>query len=292
MPLLFTLDDLMMAFGQGSTDPMQVFVDSIVHLLSLPSPSIVEDTVCIARQCFEKNQSNIQALVSMKLISRIFSTPHLRDLSVINEKGLLRNLLTILQASVWLVPTERPPKIPSNYDNRPQSLRDLVLHDALIPMEPPLVQLNRGYHLLSWKSGSEDLLTFVTHILNASVFHPPTLDFVCSSRLPLVFQSLLTEVEDTRIVYTCISSISNKIQKWVDDGVEFELGGRRLLLKLEQEGFIDILEAKLTLHYSKDRLGHGHGPSMAILCFLGSHSNTPRFYIDPIVLWILQQRIQ
>ncbi|KAK2954598.1 hypothetical protein BLNAU_10449 [Blattamonas nauphoetae] len=65
----------------------------------------------------------------------ILSTPHWRDLSVIEDKGLLNDILGILIITIQLTTPDSLRYISTTTDTDPQSIRNVVLHEVLIPME-------------------------------------------------------------------------------------------------------------------------------------------------------------
>ncbi|KAK2946631.1 hypothetical protein BLNAU_18467 [Blattamonas nauphoetae] len=76
-----------------------------------------------------------------------------------------------------------------------QSIQDIVLHKCLIPIAPSLAQITHNPHLVSWINEYKETVQAITYLFDVNVFHQPTLNFVRSSRLPIVFTSLLSTVE-------------------------------------------------------------------------------------------------
>ncbi|KAK2961870.1 hypothetical protein BLNAU_3307 [Blattamonas nauphoetae] len=74
-------------------------------------------------------------------------------------------------------------------------------------------------------------------ILEVSAFHKPTLDFVCSSHIPIVFQSHLSKVEDDYQKAMTLANLSHNIDEWKKDGGDTVSRGRTVMQTLEQEGF-------------------------------------------------------
>ncbi|KAK2961774.1 hypothetical protein BLNAU_3211 [Blattamonas nauphoetae] len=175
----------------------------------------------------------------------ILSTPHLRDLSVVEDKVIMNDILSIFKFGVWLVDASTVQFLSITSDTDPQSIRGVVLHEVLIPMEPSLVQISRNPHLLSWIDEYKDTLRLLINIFDMSAFHQPTLDFVCSSRIPMVFQSLLSKVEYKNTHQFIIWLMTSDTRTWKRDGAETWRRGRILLQTLEQEGFRDHLEQTL-----------------------------------------------
>ncbi|KAK2951537.1 hypothetical protein BLNAU_13559 [Blattamonas nauphoetae] len=125
--------------GQNSSNPAAVFVDSMNVLLSCSNYYIFKDALLFLHQCIDRcTSSNILDLVSAKLLPGILSTHRLRDLSGTANEDTLKRVLKIFDACLW-------PSSKINID----TLRDLVLHEVLIPIEPSLVQIGRNPHLLS-----------------------------------------------------------------------------------------------------------------------------------------------
>ncbi|KAK2954833.1 hypothetical protein BLNAU_10163 [Blattamonas nauphoetae] len=231
----------LMAIGQGSPNPTAVFVDSMAVLLSSSHPPIFREALSFIRTSLRWTfPSNRRAIVSSELVPKVLSTPHLRDLSVIDVQDILNSIHTIFETVVWLSSPDFLQSFSTTSD--PESIRDAVLHEALIPMEPSLVQISRNPRLLSWNEEYMNTLKVLTRIFEVSAFHQPTLDFICSSHLPMVFQTLLSKVEDEETHQYIIWFLTDNIRKWKRDGAETMHRGRILFQTLEQEGFRNHLE--------------------------------------------------
>ncbi|KAK2949251.1 hypothetical protein BLNAU_15854 [Blattamonas nauphoetae] len=115
----------------------------------------------------------------------------------------------------------------------------------------------------------DDLLTAIgqdsTNPAAASALHQPTLNFICSSHIPMVFQSLLSKVEHENVQHFILWNISYHISKWENDGADTWCRGRILLQTLEQEGFRDHLE-QTVLHDKSSMEGKYVGPSLFFSC--------------------------
>ncbi|KAK2942595.1 hypothetical protein BLNAU_22489 [Blattamonas nauphoetae] len=239
------VNDLLKSIGHHSPNPIPVFVDSIILLLSLPDQSTVNTVLSILGSYFKVRHLSIITFVSSKLIPRILSTPLLQDLSVIDDNWVLYDIIIIFDSCVWLASPNAVTSFPTDSGTDPLSIRDLVLHEVLIPMEPSLVQISRNRQILSWIDESHETLRLLSSIFEVSVFHQPTLNFICSSHIPMVYQSLLSEIEMDGMHLYVIRFMSFKIHKWNHDEAETWRRGRILLQTLEQEGFRDGQEQTL-----------------------------------------------
>ncbi|KAK2950169.1 hypothetical protein BLNAU_14855 [Blattamonas nauphoetae] len=89
-------DDLMKAIGRGSPHPAAGFVDSVMILLSSFHPSIFGASLSLSVTCFNWCSLPFRSeLVSSKIILRMLTTPRLRDLSAIEDKHILKDILDI-----------------------------------------------------------------------------------------------------------------------------------------------------------------------------------------------------
>ncbi|KAK2951372.1 hypothetical protein BLNAU_13652 [Blattamonas nauphoetae] len=239
-------DNFLNAIGQHSSEPAAVFMDSMTVLLSSSHPSIVRNTLSfIANYLQVCLPLNHLALVSSKLIPRILSTPHFRDLSVLAEQKVLSSIFSIFRLSVGLA---QPHSVQAlSPDAGPQSIRNVVLHEVMIPIEPSLVQISRNHSLSSWIDQSAEPLALLVKIFEVSAFDQPTLDYICSSHIPMVFQSLFSKVEDDWLHQSIIYYTSDLVNEWRTDGTETMRRGRILFLTLERGGFRDHLE-QILLH--------------------------------------------
>ncbi|KAK2943266.1 hypothetical protein BLNAU_21838 [Blattamonas nauphoetae] len=242
--------------GQDCTDPVPLFVDSIIVLLSSSHNSIVGNVLAFLRRFVESCSAPIRSdLLNCNLISIIFSTHYLKDLSVLGDQLILRNLLTFLELF-----TKISSPIATRFNSFSPgtghlSLQNLVLHKLWIPMEPALVQISRNPCILEWIEECAETLNLLSRILDVGACHQSTLDFVCSSRIPIVLLSLLTEVENEDAHQDILWILSLNIHNWQDGRAETMRRGKILQQMLEREGFGDGLEQKV-LHEKSTRDGN------------------------------------
>ncbi|KAK2946276.1 hypothetical protein BLNAU_18797 [Blattamonas nauphoetae] len=165
-------DDFLKAIGLGSSNTDAVFVDSMTVFLSLSHSSLIGETLEFIHQYLSAlSVSSRLALLSNRLISRILSVPQFQDFSVIEDVNLLCSVLLILDNGARLASDFKmqstivelrsildmitrilgpnlendlsnfPTTIP---DTDPEQIRDVMLNDVFIPMEPSLVQIIRN----------------------------------------------------------------------------------------------------------------------------------------------------
>ncbi|KAK2961753.1 hypothetical protein BLNAU_3190 [Blattamonas nauphoetae] len=243
------------------TDP--ITIDSVTHVfISLVSmvrdgyhfnPELLKQASTFfssLRETFS-NSDGLDAF--LKAIGQVFpdpaaviiSTPHLRNLSAIENQSILNDIITIFRSGVWLSTADDIQSTSVTSSTNPQSIRSVVLNEVLIPMEPSLVQISRNPHLLSWSGEFKVTLNLLVDIFDVSVFHQPTLDFICSSHIPMSFQSLLSKVELQSTDQIVIWKMNDIINRLKEGGVENAGRGRIVLQTLEQEGFRAHLEQRL-----------------------------------------------
>ncbi|KAK2951771.1 hypothetical protein BLNAU_13264 [Blattamonas nauphoetae] len=292
------------AIGQGSSNTAAVFVDFMTVLLSLSHSSLFGDTLNFVYQYIDgRSESSRLTLFSSKLIPRLLSVPQLQDLSVIEDQDILFSVLLILdngarlatdfhiqsvlaevRSMVDMLPQvnaanpliDRPNLRTRFTDTDPDIIRDVMLNDVFIPMEPSLVQITRNRVLKSRHNPFETILQIRFHMLKNCAFHQPTLDFVCSSSVPMVFVSLLTE---SRLDYTphfVISSLSHEITFWEEDGAETVGRGKILLQTLEREGFLEEIEKQVVYEILSTRGRDTTLHTLHIMNFLGMNASRPQ----------------
>ncbi|KAK2949252.1 hypothetical protein BLNAU_15855 [Blattamonas nauphoetae] len=219
-------DHFLVILRYGSNFAVE-FVDSATILLSSSHRSIVRDTLSYVHECLRScSYYSRLAIVSSKLFPRILSTPHLRDLSVVEDQGILHNLIEILLVGIM-------------------PFRDLVFTEVLSPIEPSLVQISRNPRIVSWNDACHAALKLLFRIVDESVNHQPALDFICSSPIPMAFQTLLSKVENESTHPEFLYSMLQTIYTWQSKGAKSWCRGRILLQTLEREGFKDHLEQTL-----------------------------------------------
>ncbi|KAK2954771.1 hypothetical protein BLNAU_10256 [Blattamonas nauphoetae] len=271
LPLLYSVDEILKVIGQTCTDPATVFVDSLVPLLSWPSRLIVDETITTVRHCFKENHSTVLALVSSKIFSKIHSSQTFRGLSKLDDLSLLKDILMLLGDGLQLCSTNAVRSLSATSDTDPQSIRDVVLNEVLIPIGQSLVQISRNRHLLSWNDECRNTVRKQLRLCDASEFHQPTLDFICSSRIPMVVQSLLTSIEHEFSSQLIIWDISTNDGIWKTNGTE-TVGREGLIQALEQEGFSDSVELTLLYHNSSENEYSQGSHSLKIMKRLGMNS--------------------
>ncbi|KAK2954835.1 hypothetical protein BLNAU_10165 [Blattamonas nauphoetae] len=216
----------------------RLFVDDVLKKIGQKSPNPTAELSSFPKQL---------TLIFSKLIPRVLSIPYLRDLSVIDDRNILRDILLILSTCIQISSPDTLRSLSTTLHADPDSIRDVVLYEVLIPMEPSLVQISRNILLLLWQPECEQTLLFMSNIFDKCAFHQPTLDFICSSRIPMAFQSLLSKVEYEYTHHVIYLFMSNHIDEWKKHGTKTMRRGRILLQTLEQEGFRNHLE-KTLLH--------------------------------------------
>ncbi|KAK2950890.1 hypothetical protein BLNAU_14192 [Blattamonas nauphoetae] len=232
-----------------------MFVDTIIVLLVSSPKYIARDTLFLVDQCLQScSPSYCLALISSKLLTRILSTPRLNTLSVVADKRTLNNILILLNFGAELSSIKRIQSLSTASNTNPEDLGVLVLQEVLIPMEPSLIQISRNHRLLSWSDDYNEITHVMLRLFKASAFHQPTLTFLCSSHIPMAFQSLLSKVEHEVTHQLIIWHMFKRITAWKANGVEIWSRGRVLLQTLESEGFFEGLEQTL-LHDKSTRDG-------------------------------------
>ncbi|KAK2944701.1 hypothetical protein BLNAU_20394 [Blattamonas nauphoetae] len=234
--------DLLKAIGQGSTNPASVFLDSIMMLLSSSHPSIFREALSFVHNSMNYCSASIRlALISSKLIPRILSIPHFRDLSVIDDE-LLSSIVSIFRFSIEIVETVYLQALSITSHTPPESIRDVVFHEVFIPMEPSLVQISRNPLLLSSNNAIQATLMILSIIFETGAFHQPSLDLIGSSHFPLIYPSLLSEVENEGARQLIIWFMSRSIVKWEESEAVVVGRGRIVLQMLEQEEYSPFLK--------------------------------------------------
>ncbi|KAK2957310.1 hypothetical protein BLNAU_7688 [Blattamonas nauphoetae] len=245
------VDSFLNTIEQDTTNSTTVFVNSIIVLLSSSHLSIFRDTLALLPPFLNHTGlTNRLVLVSSQLIPRILSTPRLRDLSVIMDKSIMDNIISIFRNCILLPSTTNTQSISALSHTNSQYVSDIVLHEVLIPIEPSLVQITRNSLLLSFFMQYKATVYLFSNIFEISSFHQPTLDFVCSSRIPMLYQSLLTDVEDDSKHQFIFWIMSNNFVKWKTNETETAKSGKRLLETLECEGCLDLIEQRQLCHNS------------------------------------------
>ncbi|KAK2952618.1 hypothetical protein BLNAU_12446 [Blattamonas nauphoetae] len=232
------VDDFLEAIGQGSTNPAAAFVDSMTVLLSMSHELIFNPTLVFMTRILQTcSSSNKLALVSSKLVPGILTSPNLQNLYVMANQTVLYIILNVLKNGIWLASPDSVRSLSADTNTDPQSIRDLMLHEVLAPIVPSLVQISHHYRLVFWGDEYGMIMRSVFSFFEVSAFHQPTLDFITSSPIPIVFQSLFTKAEDEYVHQILLLHISHNIAKWRTNGAETVGRDRILLRTLEQEGF-------------------------------------------------------
>ncbi|KAK2952614.1 hypothetical protein BLNAU_12442 [Blattamonas nauphoetae] len=275
-PYVF-VNGLIKLIGQSSPDPVAVFVDSVIELLSSPHPPIFEGSLVFLHRCLDWCSSqNLLAIVSSQLVPRLLSTPRLRDLSVIADKSILFETIMILHNTVLLSSTDVLRMLTTSGNVSPQRVRDVALQEALISIEPALVMISRNRLILSWIEGCKETLRFLTKIFELSAYHQPTLDFVTASRLSVIFQSLFAKVEDDKTHILCLNSIYSNFIKWKAIGTAIMHRGKIMLQTLKREGFEDDLEQGLFRNPSTALGSDAQFRSFRMMNRMGTNGFCPR----------------
>ncbi|KAK2949440.1 hypothetical protein BLNAU_15636 [Blattamonas nauphoetae] len=124
-------------------------------------------------------------------IPGILSTLRLQDLSVLDDKTALHRLLWILRHHVRLSPAKEVQVLAATSDTTPESIREIVLHAILIPMEPSLIQISRNRLLLSWIKECKETLEMLVYVFE-------TIPSLKSGRPPHPLRRTLVDIQQHR----------------------------------------------------------------------------------------------
>ncbi|KAK2954593.1 hypothetical protein BLNAU_10444 [Blattamonas nauphoetae] len=194
---------------------------TVEHISTNPA---AVNTLTMVNRCLVCATPSLRlTLVSSKLFPTILSTPHVNDLSVIEDQQVLREILMILHNPVTLLNTTYLGFPADSSDTGPQSVRNVVLHEVLIPIEPSLVQISRNPRFVLWNDESQEIWKLF-------------FDF---------FESLLTEVEHEYARESFIYTIFDKIRS-LKRLRGAALRRRRVLMEiLKIEGILETVEQSL-----------------------------------------------
>ncbi|KAK2954848.1 hypothetical protein BLNAU_10178 [Blattamonas nauphoetae] len=188
------------------------FQFDVTLLRKLPKPHW---TVCGFDGCAHVFTPSIDIREDSQIdLQIILSTPHLRDLSGIDDQNVMTDILEIFDNGVWLSSPDSVRSLSNTLHNDPESIRNVVLHEVFIPIEPSLVQISRNPHILSWGYEFERTLRLLCTIFEVSAFHQQSVDFVCSSCIPIALQSFISAVEHEHSQYDVLQSLFNNLNKW------------------------------------------------------------------------------
>ncbi|KAK2947875.1 hypothetical protein BLNAU_17200 [Blattamonas nauphoetae] len=264
--------------GQNTTDAVPLFLDSIAVLLSSSHASILLAVLAYLHRYLASCSAPIQLnLLNSNLISIILSTHCLKDLSALDDQLILTDLIPILKlfSPTSSISGMMLQLLASSHADG-ESIQDLMLQKVLIQMEPSLVQISRNPHLQLWGKECFEITGLLSIICEASAFYQPTLEFLCSSRIPIVIQPLLTEVENEEALQHFLLTFALFINRLKTDGAEVMHRGKILQRMLAREGFRDGLELTRLQHQSTIKSKFLRWHSFEIMVQLGMNSPKPR----------------
>ncbi|KAK2955176.1 hypothetical protein BLNAU_9905 [Blattamonas nauphoetae] len=235
--------------------------------ISSQNLKVQNDTACASKV----KHGNIHTLRQQESIAtrQILSTPRLRNLSFVADESSMYYILMILQRCTWLTNNRFPFVNNAVSQIKIEPVRDVVLHEVLIPMEPFLVKICRNRRLLSRVDQCGHTLQLLLNVFQESGFYQPTLDFTCSSRIPMIYESLLTNLGHEPTNEDMHLNMDNMIFQWKSCGTDAKHRGRIMLKTLEQEGFRNGVEQ--TLFYLSSSLSglYMRKHSFEIMNFMG-----------------------
>ncbi|KAK2948320.1 hypothetical protein BLNAU_16769 [Blattamonas nauphoetae] len=168
------VEELLKSVGWSDFERLPEFVDSTIVLLSSPSPIIMKEALTVFQRWFTSLTTIDQLmLVSSNLFPNILSTLHLLNLSAVEDKRILTDIVRFSQPGVWLSSIFTMTSLPSIAAISAQSIQDVVLHKCLIPMGPSLVQIPRNPHILSWINEYKEIVQVFYFSLRCECV-PPT----------------------------------------------------------------------------------------------------------------------
>ncbi|KAK2958120.1 hypothetical protein BLNAU_6824 [Blattamonas nauphoetae] len=192
------------------------------------------------------------------------------------DTPILFEMIMILHNAVLLSSTDVLKMLTTSGNVSPQRVRDVMLQEALIPIEPALVMTSRNPLILSWIDGCKESLRFLTKIFELSAYHQPTLNYLTDSRLSVIFQSLFAKVEDNNTHILCLNSIHSNFIKWKAFGTAIMHRGKIMLQTLKREGFEDDLEQGLFRNTSTTLGSDAQFRSFRMMNRMGTNGFCPR----------------
>ncbi|KAK2942484.1 hypothetical protein BLNAU_22595 [Blattamonas nauphoetae] len=218
------------------------FVTSILTLLSSPYSTVIEATFSFLFQATLLSTPTIRCrLVKPDLVTTILATvqPHTRQIS--ENEMIIKNLITtlVILADIATISYLRRHDITAAVDMF--NLREIVFQKVVIPSSAFVTFLISKRHIFS---GALHicLVRLLTTLLEIGPFHRPTLDFVLTSPIVMVFSSNLSFVEDEKLLWITLNVINTSSAEWTKEGPEVAQSGKRMMQALFSEGFEDTLE--------------------------------------------------
>ncbi|KAK2955457.1 hypothetical protein BLNAU_9504 [Blattamonas nauphoetae] len=193
------------------------------------------------------------------LIAKVLTTLQPHTLQFSGNEEIIRHLITIITYCVDLASASSLSGLGITDAADTFSLREMILRKVALPSSQFVTFLIVNRH--NFNGGLAITYMHLLHILiQISLFHRPTLEFVVASPIVMGFSSSLSFIENDLVLWSPLMDINHSLKEWKNEGPEVAQTARRIIQALFSEGFEDTLEQ--TLKHDRDG---DHGRSVVYM---------------------------
>ncbi|KAK2960866.1 hypothetical protein BLNAU_4263 [Blattamonas nauphoetae] len=234
------------SFGRITDESMTDFVQSMVVLLSTPSQVITAATMKMLDDLVLWGSSNnLLLLVKADLIPQIVVTLNLQSLSFAETEDIHINVMRIIRNSLWLATWDGLTELEIEAHDEQQAVNETVFKQVLSPSEKYICHLCVNRFSIIDGDQSERFLRLLTHLLQISPYHQPTMDIIHHMPVILTISSCLTFFDKDFTIWTFLYRMNSAQREWNDKRGEVRQMGMKVHRMLRMEGIEDVMEERL-----------------------------------------------
>ncbi|KAK2947850.1 hypothetical protein BLNAU_17270 [Blattamonas nauphoetae] len=238
--------DFLSSFASNSDESLNIFIQSIVVLISSPSPVITTAAMKFVRTLFEWCSTKTRlALGKADLIPRLINTLNLPSLSLAESVDIHANLMTTITWSLWLSTPGALSQLEVKDGDEQADVRETVLQQALVPSEKYLCHLCANRFSIIVGDQSYEYMRLLSSILEITPYHQPIMDFVLLMPVFLAVPSCLAFFEHDASIDSFLYLMIASQDKWNRKREAVQQTVKTVHRILRLEGIEDVMEAKL-----------------------------------------------
>ncbi|KAK2943265.1 hypothetical protein BLNAU_21837 [Blattamonas nauphoetae] len=239
-------DAFLRSIASISDGSLTDFVRSIVVLVSSASQGITLSAMKIVPSLLFWSAADLKlALIEADLIPQIVKNINLQSLSFEEAEDIHINVMKSITNSLWLTTPYSLSQLEIEDDNEQQVVHKTIFEQVLVPSEKYLCHLCMNRTSIIDGDQSYEFMRLLSHLLEISPYHQPTIDFVLPMPVVLSSASCLTFFEHDASIWTFLYLLNKSQREWNAKREAVQQMGRTVHRMLRMEGIDDVIEEKL-----------------------------------------------
>ncbi|KAK2949844.1 hypothetical protein BLNAU_15239 [Blattamonas nauphoetae] len=243
---LSTVHEVLGRLTSYSDDPLPVFVQRVVVLISSPNLVITAASMKLLRNLIELCSAELRLpLVQADLIPQLIVTLNPQSLSFAETADIHTYLLSNINGLVSLATPDDLAELGIQDENEQQAIHETIVKQVLLPSEQYIRHLCVNRTSIIDGDQSNEFMTILAQLLDISPYYPPTMEIVIHMPIFLAIPSCLTSFENDESNWSFLYDMSNSKQEWNKERGEVRQMWKTVHRMLRMEGIEDVIEGTL-----------------------------------------------